>query len=344
MFVCIFSALSALAQTSLVASLCHAKDEARLFYGEDALKEAYAAAEDADVIILSSGTFNAVDFEKAVLLRGTGMYNNDETGTGETVVRGDMRYMIPESIIGRTPRVEGIHFTGSFSVDGHGTSVSKMEMLKCLFDQQVNVAATLAQVTNCVFLYPLVSKCTHLDGYTYMEGSNIASKVVCLNSFVRDSYIETYTATGSIEMTNCMILEPGSAQPLKLTNSIILCISSQSSLPGGMALENTIAVGEDEKGEAFNANYTKEIPYVQGWENVIKKLSYDPTQFMFMPAQRFELTDEAATTYLGNDGKQLGLYGGSAPFNPTPGNPQVSKFAVSADNVNGQLSVKITVE
>lgn len=60
--------------------------------------------------------------------------------------------------------------------------------------------------------------------------------------------------------------------------------------------------------------------------------------------ETFELTEEAAATYLGDDGKQVGIYGGTDPFNPTPTNPQVKKFIVNSNANNGKLSVKINVE
>ena len=58
----------------------------------------------------------------------------------------------------------------------------------------------------------------------------------------------------------------------------------------------------------------------------------------------FELTDEAAAQYLGDDGTQVGVYGGNSPFNINLANPQVTKFTVNSSTENGQLKVKINVE
>ena len=60
--------------------------------------------------------------------------------------------------------------------------------------------------------------------------------------------------------------------------------------------------------------------------------------------ETFELTEEAAATYLGNDDTQVGIYGGASPFNLTPTNPQVKKFTVNSSTNNSKLSVKINVE
>lgn len=64
----------------------------------------------------------------------------------------------------------------------------------------------------------------------------------------------------------------------------------------------------------------------------------------FTDNETFELKDEAASTYLGHDGTQVGIYGGTAPFDPTPSNPQVTKFEVDSSTANGKLTVKINVE
>ena len=61
-------------------------------------------------------------------------------------------------------------------------------------------------------------------------------------------------------------------------------------------------------------------------------------------AENFELTDAAAAKYLGEDGTQVGIYGGANPFDPTPTNPKVKKFAISSTANNGKLNVKINVE
>lgn len=60
--------------------------------------------------------------------------------------------------------------------------------------------------------------------------------------------------------------------------------------------------------------------------------------------ETFELTDAAAAKYLGEDGTQVGIYGGTNPFNIIPTNPKVKKFTISSTANNGKLNVKINVE
>ena len=65
----------------------------------------------------------------------------------------------------------------------------------------------------------------------------------------------------------------------------------------------------------------------------------------YTDAQAFELTDEAKTKYPGDDGKELGIYGGNLPFTPNPTNPKITKFNVaSKSTADGKLSVDIEVK
>jgi hypothetical protein len=66
--------------------------------------------------------------------------------------------------------------------------------------------------------------------------------------------------------------------------------------------------------------------------------------FMNLDDEMFELTDEAKTKYLGTDGTQVGIHGGSIPFDITPTNPQITKCNVaSKSTIDGKLSVDIQI-
>lgn len=59
----------------------------------------------------------------------------------------------------------------------------------------------------------------------------------------------------------------------------------------------------------------------------------------------YKLTDEAKAIMKGTDGTEVGIYGGSLPYDPTPTNPQISKFNVAAKTTaDGKLSVDIEVK
>ena len=81
--------------------------EAATFYtGSTAFKQAYAAAVDGDVIILSEGVFEPVRIEKSLKIYGAGFERNAETNTAIT---GFTRHVY----VGKADAVlEGFHLEG----------------------------------------------------------------------------------------------------------------------------------------------------------------------------------------------------------------------------------------
>ena len=79
-------------------------------------------------------------------------------------------------------------------------------------------------------------------------------------------------------------------------------------------------------------------------QNEFKALFADG-EYAYTNDRTYELTAEAARQYLGDDGTQVGIYGGDTPFTDVPTNPQITsrQIATKTDN-DGKLSVKITVE
>ena len=58
----------------------------------------------------------------------------------------------------------------------------------------------------------------------------------------------------------------------------------------------------------------------------------------------YVLTDAVRALIKGTDGTEVGIHGGSLPYDPTPTNPQITKFNVaSKSTADGKLSVDIEV-
>ena len=60
--------------------------------------------------------------------------------------------------------------------------------------------------------------------------------------------------------------------------------------------------------------------------------------------ETFELTDEAKVKYLGNDGTEVGIYGGAMPYHPTPSVPRIKGFRMDAKPSEGILKADVEVE
>lgn len=119
-------AFCAKAQISTVATLSH-EGEVSVFYSAEALKEAYKAAVNGDVITLSSGRFDSPgNIEKNITIRGAGMMFDDNM----TVIMGDFTLctnVANDSIHQFT--AEGIYFTGKVGI----IDTTNPILVKCKF-------------------------------------------------------------------------------------------------------------------------------------------------------------------------------------------------------------------
>ena len=66
---------------------------------------------------------------------------------------------------------------------------------------------------------------------------------------------------------------------------------------------------------------------------------------LFKPDTFYEMTDEAKSEYVGQDGTEMGIYGGNLPYDTRILSPQITKCNVAAKTTaDGKLSVDIEVK
>ena len=179
------------------------------------------------------------------------------------------------------------------------------------------------------------------------------SSASCVNSFIANPKSLNYTSS-NFEFTNCVIEfrnayinntysdTPGQVYSSMYNNCVIYAKNNYS---GSISYNCTAynCVGRTESGyDLFSsqANTTN-------WE--LGKAAYSTLFKTYMgnysDDEAFELTDEAKSKYVGDDGTEVGMYGGSFPFDPTTSNPQITKCNVaSKSTADGKLSVEIEVK
>ena len=123
----------------------------QLFYGADAYKEAMAAAENGNTIILGPSTFNATDITKAVSIYGNGYVMHSSEATEKegniayaTRINGDFTIAL-DSVNGQPAEglyIEGIYSNNRVWVKKHLASAS---FIKCRFQ---NFALWKSQYNN----------------------------------------------------------------------------------------------------------------------------------------------------------------------------------------------------
>lgn len=344
-----FIATMSFAQSSLLATLSH-DGEISTFYGATAFKEAMAKAENGDAITLSAGQYTAVNITKAITLRGAGMnMRNDSINSHDaTIINGDFYIDITDSIAERL-MIEGVYFASKLYYKG---KINNALFMKCRFGTIVNNSGI---VSNATFIH-----CRIAGSITLGEKSNASF----INSIVFDPYNRNFSDS-NYQFENCDIVFTYSSINGSLStagnvinsyykNCVIMVntIAGSSSntsyvIPSSCVAVNCIGCSNAGAPNISNNNIFHYMSAKNSTNVRIEKPSsaFITAGFGYTDNEMFELTDEAKAKYLGTDGKQVGIYGGSLPYEEDPTTPQITKCNVAAKSTaDGKLSVDIEVK
>lgn len=318
--VAVVVATATYAQNTLVATLTHGED-ITMYYGTYALRDAYEAAVNGDVINLSGGAFQPVTITKAITLRGAGI--DAET---PTYILNNLYINIPAEETGRF-LMEGVRCSYYLSLQGQ---CANPYFLKCQF-RQISCSSDTS-IGNALFADCKITESFSLDGN---------SSVQFVNCYV--SNFINHAESASACFANCIITPPSgyiieSISNSQLFNSVIFNYNGfdgGSRLPDTSAATNCVVVGLSNCfASQANANCKNATA-----EELFKSYTGE-----YSDEQTFELTDAAKLNYLGSDGTQVGLYGGMMPYTSTPSYPQITKLNVANKTTpDGKLSVEIEV-
>lgn len=326
-------ATATFAQNTLVATLSHGEDIS-MYYGTYALRDALNAAQSGDVINLSGGAFQAMNITKGITLRGTGIDD-----AAPTYISGNFTINIPTADTNRLT-MEGIRSTGTITMKGTFNNPYFVKSQFNIIDYYYNEPPA---IKNAMF-----ANCKIKSTYT-LRG---ASTVQFVNSYVNGFNNRDQTNTGA-SFINCVIkpydngYNPDLICNSQLINSIIYQSYSNENfdnsnvwkLSSTSIATNCVSIGYDYLFSAQSANTGNKKVNCNEFAKVFKDFTGS-----YSDSQTFELSDEAKTTYLGTDGKEVGLYGGVLPYSSTPSYPQITKMNVAnKTTADGKLSVEIEV-
>lgn len=307
------------AQSSMLATLSH-DGNISTFYGASALRDAYNAAANGDIITLSSGSFVSVDISKGLTIRGAGMEINEAAQTEPTVITGDFNINIANDVTERLT-IEGIYSNHTITYSG--------TLLNATFikDRFKIITYSGGSLKNATFIH-----CRIADQIELSSESNAS----CVNCVVWAPYCSS-TTTSNFDFQNCVIKgNIGSVHSSSFKNCILLAGYTNDNVTGSCVAYNCVGIGSNDMFK----NIPNTSNTIKDYSNVFKTL----TGATYNDSENFELTDEAKTSILGLDGTQVGIYGSNMPYSSTPTNPQITKCNVAAKSTaDGKLSVDITV-
>lgn len=308
-------AFSAKAQISTVATLSH-EGKVSVFYSADALKEAYAAAVNGDVITLSSGGFNSPgDIKKNITIRGAGMMFDENL----TIVLGNFSLKTNEandSIHQFT--AEGIYFTGIVNINNTTNPILAKCKINSLRGQTLSSGNKIKYVN---IFHSIIDNCSIIDG----------------DYIISNSYLKTNTLSGNMNVQNCVLEASSKNSALSfyglMSNSVLIYNSYINA--SSAVVRNCICVGS-------NSNFFTSDSDVIAYDN---KILSEDTEIFKEGTTTYELTDANKTAWLGSDGTEIGMHGGHFPFTTQLSNPQITKFEVAPKtDSEGKLSVNIEVK
>lgn len=325
-----------------MATLDH-NDTITVFYSDQALKRAYEAAVDGDIITLSEGTFDAYGFHIAknnLTIRGAGMFYDSVAGTVPTI--------LPNLLIVDNG-TSGCVFEGFYCNILHFKGASNCRINRCRANvlndwNEYSVYPSEGHVFNsCVF---------HSAHFQYGQIRN-SCFYNCIFACDNDEDCDAFALGGRnsfqqgdqnrlincyVQVLNCDEVD----NEAEFYNCIIY--SSRGYSTSNIASHNCIGVKYNNEGFLWDTTSSTNIA-----NNLINLpmdsvfVNFDGT---YHPGvDNLELTP-AAQAILGYDGTQIGIYGGQHPFNPhlNTHTPIIGHVTVPhSSNAQGRLDVDVEV-
>lgn len=306
--------MSVNAQDVRMATLQHG-DEVKVFTGTPAFKNAVAAAQKGDLITLTAGNFDDVGtIDKVLTIQGAGYRN--------TSVRFNIN--LPEGEEGFY--VEGVNFSYQVKVTGYAKN---MTFKRCRFAATTsynNKSTSLALGTNAENIQIMQCRLYNFYGFSNNKVSILNSAISNLYSDEGNTVLANHCVIAFLGewpvVYNSAVYSPHNnpdANPLYYS---IYCASTSCRKVGCWNVGYSNNYWQNHPFEVANAIYSNDI-----WD------------------KQLTLKEDAREKYIGDDGTEVGLYGGELGFTETPSNPQIVEHEVpSKVDDNGLLHVRFKVE
>ncbi len=310
-------AINASAQSSLVATLNH-EGEITVFYGADGFKKALNAAVHGDAITLSPGSFSSVNITKAVSIHGAGMTTDSVTYMEPTILTGNFDIEVPDATSHRF-LMEGISNNSNITL----RRLNNGQLLKCRFYRIYAPANDC--VKNLSILHCRIASSLEL---TYDCSATLLNSIInnaTGGHNARYSFTNCYVGTAHCdysEYKNCVINHTYSADK---NHSAIYS-----------TYNNNILISD--KDGAYLHTYNSQN------NHVIKSSAAGNLANEYADNETYTLPENVKKLIKGTDGTEVGIYGGSFPYDHTPSNPQITKFSVAKKSTaDGKLNVVIEI-
>ena len=338
------TSVTSFAQTdALMATLQHG-ETTTVFYGDDAFKRAYdAAADTLDVITLSGGehckTVFPPDIYKSVSIYGAGFEPASSQG-GQVTLLGGLRVRNASGV-----HIEGLCISGLLSVgtDGedniNGTVIYNTEISKCYagrIEFSCNSCNTI--VRQCRVNMGIAGD-TEIGTNNYKHENMLISNCYLRGELSnRTSYysVGRFSETSTVLVDHCVLVNGYNVTTIgniglgRITNSISYVEFNEKLYTA----ENNIFVNLESKPAMYYSNFF--LSEMDLWADDVKNSEY-------LDEREWNL--QTHTDFVGTDGTQIGLHGGTYPWNKIPSIPRITESTIDTSNAaNGTITVNLKAE
>lgn len=303
----------------------HSATGVQIIKGNTALATAYAAAQSGDTLYLSGGTFTPPSvFDKKLMIFGAGHYVDSTLATGKTFINGNLTLTENADLF----YLEGVEITGTFAITNNH-SVNNVTIKRCKMNGLFTVPGNLSTPShNLALIENVFANAIYL---------NNAQSAIVSNCIIQINLAWSY---GNVIKNNIMLFPDAFAIHDGTNNQIsnnIFIGGALSNGAGNIYNNNLFVVASPQYGTTptISGNYTGIAQTAIFVNQTGNAFNYEHNYHLQNP-----------TTYLGTDGTQVGIYGGTFPYKEgaVPTNPhiQVKNIAPKTD-ANGNLQIQIQV-
>ena len=310
-----------------IATLNH-NDSISMFYGSNAFVDAHNAAVAGDIVTLSSGSFNSCNITKAITIRGAGFYMDSIAMTDPTIITGDFKLLSPNDSIHNLV-MEGINVNNEVSY----YDVINAKFNRCFINRwdYLYYNGGYGSCYNTEFVNCIIE--------SFSSSSSSRSSYSIVNSVLYHSVMYDDDAI----LLNSIPIMSSSHRNITAYNSIIAKNTHGGYLYGNAIAFNCILIKNGYSYDVWSNPNNSTNKTVENQSDVFETFKSTNTND-FSIDERYILKEEIATSFLGNDGTEVGIHGGLFPFDTKPSYMVVKKCNVAKKStIDGKLSVDIEV-
>lgn len=313
----------------------------QVYYGQSSFSDALGVAVNGDTLVLSAGFFTApTSISKGVKVYGSGHFPDSANVPKRTTIMSGLNINAGADSL----RLEGLFINGDINYDANN-SINYVSIIRCRLGSALfNSSSSSVSKNYCSYKECFIDggiNFSYYGDHFLLSNSIIFGWIYLSGGGININYAATGNINGNALIENNIFLAGINTSLFDIKSSLIRdnIICSQSLYPGqSNYIYNNLFTSDitlSNNGiNSYNNNYTN-IPQ--------SNLFLNQTSDFY--TSNYHLQNPSL--YLGTNGTQVGIYGGTTPFKEkgAASNPQIINRSIATQtDVNGNLQINVSVK